>query len=625
MEVNGLETILTAVYPFANGPQGQPANYTAETFARVFFTADSGAAWENGLRTGLADFSLGDNFTWNVNNDNSGAAFLQVRCGSAAVSAQDASGSGEGLEKSAIQENISIPASGNVVKDVELATLVYEINPNTGTRTLVDAECVNGTGINFYDGNWQAVNFLDKLKSGGDETKYRPSVAVWTRIKSGEKTVDMVPAVPAYDSLNGFAANKGLNGFDRAGGGEAGTPMMRFFAKTDDDVAGIRLTDAYFDANKDASRSPQWTQKAYIANDPRYNWAPEQWYATEQGDNPKNLWFENVKRFRENNAWCDSDIFMSVSDQGYMQSMYEWMMIPQVRSLGDSSNPEWGALEGSTGAYNGVVRTSYDQVAHRNLMWRTYRSDAFYANDAGWGSIDVLPFDEAVSGLRVNPYTDITNIMFGAFANMPRDWWAAGTNDLATSEKNYMKASSASFKKDYLFDWSCTYKDVFAVTDYWMKTFRGKDRETLYRADDWMTVFEDAVDWCRGEIIYTPPAAADATAVTDIMQELTMAERKFLYGYLKGCFANRSQLFLVFVRAEAAAGGGSGSGARAVALVWRDPNAPLENGSMPAGRGEDNAGIYLKTQNNQTEAAWRLSKRKHPPHRTRVLFFHQFD
>jgi hypothetical protein len=110
------------------------------------------------------------------------------------------------------------------------------------------------------------------------------------------------------------------------------------------------------------------------------------------------------------------------------------------------------------------------------------------------------------------------------------------------------------------------------------------------------------------------------------MQELTMVERKFLYGYLKGCFANNHQLFLVFVRAEAAAGGGgSGAGARAVALVWRDPNAPLENGSTSTGKGEDNAGIYLKTQNNQNEWAWRLSKRKHPPHRTRVLFFHQFD
>ena len=64
-----------------------------------------------------------------------------------------------------------------------------------------------------------------------------------------------------------------------------------------------------------------------------------------------------------------------------------------------------------------------------------------------------MPFDDNGSGLRVNPYTDITNVMFGAFANMPRDWWAAGTNWVDDSEKDYMKAESTDFKdsEDYLF------------------------------------------------------------------------------------------------------------------------------------------------------------------------------
>jgi hypothetical protein len=114
--------------------------------------------------------------------------------------------------------------------------------------------------------------------------------------------------------------------------------------------------------------------------------------------------------------------------------------------------------------------------------------------------------------------------------------------------------------------------------------------------------------------------------VQDILQtDLTLADRKFLYGYLKGCFANTHQLFLLFVRAESAAGcGGAGSGARAVALVWRDPNAPV--GSNPAtGVGQDNAGIYLNLQNGMNEEAWRFNQRRYPPHKMRVLFYKQLD
>ena len=79
--------------------------------------------------------------------------------------------------------------------------------------------------------------------------------------------------------------------------------------------------------------------------------------------------------------------------------------------------------------------------------------------------------------------------------------------------------------------------------------------------------------------------------------ELYDVDRKFLYGYWRDCLAPRQQLFLVFVRAEPAMMGGGGRtppqlGARAVALVWRDPYG---------------TGDSLK------------------PHRTRILFYRQFD
>ena len=661
VEVDSLETTLTAVYPFKNGKQGNATSYTAETFARVFFTAetglDDGSLQDEGLRTSVAEFNLGSTFTWDINNDSAGAAFIQVKGGTKEVKAEEVSGTGESAEQAAIQKDILIASAGSPpAKDAMLAELVYEID-DSGSETLVEGECKNGTDIIFFNGSWGSVNFLDEIKN--DKTpdlKFRPSVAVWARIKeSGAgKTVDMVPAIPDYDNLLNQPLNRGLNGFNKATGGEAGTPLMRFFAKTSDDASGIRLTKDYFKTNAGQTRNAEWKQKAYIANDPRINWAPEHWWATGKLEDPKTRWFNEVKNFREADTTRDTDIFMSVSDQGYLQSMYEWMMIPQVRGLNVSGNLEWGEFE-RINNYNGTVRTDKDNVLHANVMWRTYKSDAFYPNgnrDATWGSLDELAFDEAENGLRVNPYSDCKEILLAAFANMPRDWWAASTNHLADG-KNYMAPGSTTFKDDYLFDWACNYQDVYNMTYFWYGAFRRWDLSLdergkhLYKADAWKDVFEDAVDWRTGDLLYNVPVGSSSESsnldtdgvqkdtVQSILQELTFAERKFLYGYLKGCYANTSQLFLLFVRAETTAGGAVGAGARAVALVWRDPNPPMDGngqfvkaagGSENPLYGKDNAKIYLyPTSNNGPEESWRLRKRDYPPHRTRILFYHQLD
>ena len=659
VEIDSLETTLTAVYPFLNGKQGHANSYTAETFARVFFTEETnlgdGDLKDEGLRTSLADFNLGNTFTWNVGNDSAGAAFIQVKGGSKEIKADEVSGTGEAAEQAAIQKDIVIGSAGRPSpKDAMLAELVYEID-DSGAEVLVEGECKNGTAITFFNRSWGVVNFLDEIK--GDQhpdMKFRPSVAIWARIKeSGAgKTVDMVPAIPEYDNLLQQPINASLNGFSRATGGTAGAPLLRFFAKTSDDASGIRLTKDYFKNNAGQSRDAKWKQRAYIANDPRINWAPEQWWATDQATAPDQLWFTEVKNFRTADTVRDPDIFMSVSDQGYLQSMYEWMMIPQVRELFSQGNSilEWGAFENGNG-YNGVVRTDKDNVLHANVMWRTYRSDAFGYNDA-WGSLDGLAFDDADNGLRVNPYTDSMTIMLGAFANMPRDWWAASTNHLA-NDKNYMAPGTTTFKDDYLFDWSCNYKDVYNMAYYWHGAFGRRDLSTdergkhLYLADGWKDVFEDAVDWRLGEIRYNVPipeatesSKYDTSALQEgtaesILKDLTFAERKFLYGYLKGCFANTAQMFLLFVRAETTVGGAVGAGARAVALVWRDPRPATDvsgqfvkatGGSENPLYGKDNAGRYLRpTTSNGPEESWRLNARTYPPHRTRILFYHQLD
>ncbi|MBR6587084.1 MAG: hypothetical protein IKK82_06630, partial [Kiritimatiellae bacterium] len=530
--------------------------------------------------------------------------------------------------------------------------------------TLVAGECEGYVDSFIFFENWIAWDgnkVLDNfINDSNPALKFRPSVAVWVRIKnSNDKTVDMVPATPANDDLNAFPANKGLHGFNKAMGGDAGEPILRFFPKKERD-SGVILTKQYF---KDgAGLTAAWKQKAYIANDPRINWAPEQWWATDQATSPDQLWFDNVKRFREDNIWCDTDIFMSVSDQGYMQSVYEWMLIPQVLRIRkdaedydrNNSNMEWGVFEDGNG-YDGEVNVAANDVLHRDVMWRTHRSTAFMKEGQDpetweWGLVDRLPFDDSDTGLRVNPYTDSMNVMLGAFANMPRDWWAASTNQYALG-KTYM-APGSSLDQNYLFDWSCNYQDVYNMAYYWMGAFKRWDMSNkeersklFYQPDYWKEVFEDAIYWYDGRIAYDVPIVTSENTSLDsgilndstvepILKNLTMAERKFLYGYLKGCFANNHQLFLIFVRAESAAGGGgAGTGARAVALVWRDPQAPMKNGQFVKADGgtenpqygKDNAQKYLNLQNDANEEAWRLNERLYPPHKTRILFYHQLD
>ena len=650
VKIEGMEPILTSVYPFQSGSQGRSSSYTAEAFARVFFveegsTKGDGDLDDDGLRNDF--FALGDDFKWSNPNNTAGKAYLEVK-GSGIVTVPVANGRDENAEKSTVK-NIPIVAGSLPPTSYLLATHTYQRDGN-GQIVPGSEKWEDGNAFDFYNSALNTrVDFASAIPAGS-AVRYRPSVAIWAHIKDSDgKTVDMVPAVPAYDSVNGLSGNKNVNNFNRVTGAGAGAPALRFFAQTSDAASGIELSNAYFNnpGNNGVERVAKWKQHTYMANDPRYNWAPEQWWAESGAVNPENEWLNRIKDFREKNSWCDLDIFMSVSDQGYLQSMYEWLLIPQVcdcRVGSIGKGPEWGALEYSTGVYDGKVRTSADNIAHNDLMWRTYRSRAFNEGNESWdwGLLDDMPFDDNGAGLRVNPYTDITNVMFGAFANMPRDWWAAGTNWMDDAEKDYMKEGSADFKdsEDYLFKWSYEYNDVYAMTAFWMNAFR-KDARDFYRPDEWSNTLDgftdntmNILDWSAGDVLWDP-AGVDTARIRSILQnEMSLADRKFLYGYLKGCFANNHQLFLVFVRAESAAGGGgAGSGARAVALVYRDPNPPMRNGQVVTAsggtenwdRGADNASKYLYFNSGKSEESWRLNERKYPPHKMRVLFYHQLD
>jgi hypothetical protein len=41
--------------------------------------------------------------------------------------------------------------------------------------------------------------------------------------------------------------------------------------------------------------------------------------------------------------------------------------------------------------------------------------------------------------------------------------------------------------------------------------------------------------------------------------------------------------------------------------------------------GKDNAQKYLMLEDGMNEESWRLNERQYPPHKTRILFYHQLD
>lgn len=166
--------------------------------------------------------------------------------------------------------------------------------------------------------------------------------------------------------------------------------------------------------------------------------------------------------------------------------------------------------------------------------------------------------DGDVKGARVDPFTTSTNILLMALMATPRDWRAAATNAPTMCAGTFEELTDV------------RRSDLEKVAGGLMTAFQGAANE------NWTAAY-DAFDWLgegRGEDPF--PDTAFGTS-------LTVADRRFLRDYWRGCFAKRQQLFLVFTRVE--------YGPRGVAVVARDPRP-----------GEDGA-----------------------PHRMKVLFQYQFD
>ena len=427
-----------------------------------------------------------------------------------------------------------------------------------------------GGTIGSRDADFADNALKDKLNADPNwSRKVHLNAAVWLRIKDADgKIVDMVPASILDDatqnSINDPTIGLLLRGSQALDGYQ--WPILKFGTGISFDfgIAGMKNLENTTDP---ITISPS----AVMVPDPRHNHAPENWYAESAGNITKSKWLEtNLVGGNDR----DGDIFMATSDAGYLQSVYELAFLPRFTNLETVGN------YGNSGNYN-IPQGNWNgndyaadagHVLNADFMWRTY--DPIGKNKTAFEN---LPFTSEGTGMKVNPYSDSTNVLMAAFANTPVDWRRASTNVMAGAT-DYASMSVRDFNTKYAWNGynenaKLAWEDLEKVAGEFMRRVRASGNS------GWKTVWNN-LDWyglCSDGKVFSAGGGQDMQMTGDT-DEMWDADRKFLYGFWRDCFDAKQQLFLVFVRAEPLLlGGGTADqlppqlGARAVALVWRDP------------------------------------------------------
>lgn len=486
------------------------------------------------------------------------------------------------------EQTKGVDSTGPFAKDAWMPTW-KDLDKNKA-EYIVEAKCfpiVDAGGR--IDPDLAGGNLKNIITGGGKEITLNGGA--WLRIKdssANDKVVDMVPACILDDkNQNGFAMAdaEGAVLLERLG---SAYPVMRF-----DTGVSFTLSINALDAKVDKPEPVRISPAAAMVADPRYNYAPEHWFATAAGID-KNTWLTNNKVGDGNR---DGDISMATSDSGYLQSKYELAHLPRLTRLLDSGdgnrdNDMTGNLRCPSVAYDGKsLPDSFAATANNEFAWRTYDP-----TDADEGAFMILPWTSWDTGFKVNPYTDSMNVMMAAFANTPVDWKRSSTNHTFGTVK-YAQMEAVEFNRQYAFNQYS--KDTKLSWNFLQRAavnMHDKVRDCAFKDNqDWVEAWQQ-MNWSYNKDSFL---GIELDADTD---NLFTADRKFLYGYWRECFAAKQQLYLIFARAEPMMMGGGAAGqippqlgARAVALVWRDPTPTKDIG-----------GKYI-------------------PHQMRVLFYRQFE
>lgn len=474
----------------------------------------------------------------------------------------------------------------------------------------------------------------------------RAHVAVWMRLFNGDDTYDVVPARPEDDEIYGDRdlPNPRAEWGDQVSGGDDTAPILEFREGADNEIVfdySQLQAKGYAGAGAQLSFADGWN-RLYVA-DPRYNFAPENWFAVsaKNGNVTKQDWLDAVTPLFGVDG-RDRDIFMFTSDQEYLQSIGELAFLPRVGDPGTAGNE----LNRHYSGYSDFHARPFDNrigataaavlgnLGQEEFYWRTYATfdngdgiDCIYSmREGGTSANDGTPCEITAGNndFRANPFSRDSRIISAVVEDTPFDYFAASTNDLNTlyspekstpaDAKNNVFTGSRQTSRDYIRGFSRLadgMRQGFAAGALSADAQTGKNK-------NWQDIYK-SLKWASNS---TGDDQLDIFGV-DLDDPLHCVDRKFLYAFWRECFQNRQQLFLIFLRAEPLTVGGMGFGslaaaqlgARGVALVWRDPAPPTRGRTARKPRKD------FKDLPNQ----WREALEASGPHRTRVLFYHPID
>ena len=474
---------------------------------------------------------------------------------------------------------------------------------------------------------------LTELQSG-DVADFRIHAAIWLQIvdNNGE-VVDMAPACAKDDDT---WLKHSAGDLDAKMGN--GTPLLGFRGNTD-----VKFKD--IDTTLPSTVAFENWGSLY-AVDPRYNFAPEDWYAEEGQFATGNKWLQNVTPLLGVGG-RDHDIFMFVSDQEYLQSIGELQFLPYIEDLtyqdgklvGGIYNPDINLPGRGLCAkpFSDRMGIGSGNFANVNRFWRTYSAypcgsvagtadrNPYYLRDKTGEEVTVLSGGNL---FKLNPFSRDDRVLFAALVGTPFDYYVASTNynHSQSGAQNNSIAENMSLK-NMMDTFSFGKSGVAKLSNSDIKSIAEEIRsgfdDVADSGDaDWLSAWEDDLLWQSNDANHVNENNKTfMDSSLQLSETLHGVDRKYLYSFWRDCFDNRQQLFLIFVRAEPSSVGGGGMsrassqlGARAVALVWRDPEIPEKN----------KANRKARTELNSRDAV--LDAREEcPPHRTRVLFYHQFD
>ena len=495
---NGLGLSSSLLFPFSGGKP--PDGYTAQGFARLVFVASGSTAASsvplrsNGFAKNLRPMGR-DEWTTSVNTERqfvleagSSGTLSRTPVNNCLVVTFPSQGDTSWTPPANMQNEhdawkdalLQLKSAGTLEKPILRKVDVYNLSgsaaaPTRGSKKQTYYEVL----LRPFDENGEVLDIAGQYPDGkipdssfaafSNQYTIRPYLVTWARVMQDDgETVDMVPAT--------YEDDKVLNGIDNMlfnfpdidyylGNtssddlfGQHAMPIMRFQNS---------MSFTYADVNTASSPTGDWIEKSCYAVDPRFNWAPENWWFDSSDANPTGQkWYDAVfgngsgdgasilnKLVQDEfdgsvNGRGDraNDPFLFVSNLGYLQSVGELAFLPHLSDmrenglpssvLGDSKQMiESGSHSGAL--YDGKLRTLVTVATMPCALaaWKSYQSFRtnptpntfeFGANmyrrgiTSGW------------QGFYVNPYIWTQEEMVSAMVNTPFDYWTASTSNCDT-------------------------------------------------------------------------------------------------------------------------------------------------------------------------------------------------